>query len=179
MDYRSKVHGGPGRVDSRSKSRGGSGRVDTRSICNGGDGRDVSDYQRRYYSIPENNKHRREYLRQWREAHPEQALEGQRRWREAHPERARELSATYTQTRRARKAEAFVEVVESGVVFALGDGFCGLCVQPIDLTLRWPHPESFSIEHITPLSKGGEHSYVNTQSAHLVCNMRKHDKVAA
>jgi 5-methylcytosine-specific restriction endonuclease McrA len=32
---------------------------------------------------------------------------------------------------------------------------CGLCAQPINLALRWPHPQSGSVDHITPRSLGG------------------------
>lgn len=34
-----------------------------------------------------------------------------------------------------------------------------------------------SIDHIQPLSKGGRHSYINTQLAHLHCNLVKKDRV--
>ena len=34
-------------------------------------------------------------------------------------------------------------------------------------------PLSLSVDHVIPLSKGWEHSYSNTQPAHLVCNLKK------
>ena len=55
---------------------------------------------------------------------------------------------------------------------------CGLCGQPVDLTLAYPHPLSRSVDHIVPLSRGGEHEASNCQLAHLRCNLSKGAKVA-
>lgn len=32
---------------------------------------------------------------------------------------------------------------------------CHLCQQPIDLTLKYPHPMSYEVDHLWPVSKGG------------------------
>lgn len=54
------------------------------------------------------------------------------------------------------------------------DGWvCGLCREPVDRSLSWPEPLSASLDHILPLSKGGEHTLDNVQCAHLVCNLQK------
>lgn len=50
---------------------------------------------------------------------------------------------------------------------------CRGCGHPVDLTLTWPHPQSKSIDHTHPLSKGGTHSLANTQLMHLQCNAHK------
>tara|TARA_Y100001958_G_scaffold138805_1_gene112264 strand:+ start:735 stop:1565 length:831 start_codon:yes stop_codon:yes gene_type:complete len=44
-------------------------------------------------------------------------------------------------------------------------------MEPIDRTLRYPEPLSASLDHIVPLSKGGENSAENFQASHLVCNI--------
>jgi 5-methylcytosine-specific restriction endonuclease McrA len=55
------------------------------------------------------------------------------------------------------------------------DGYrCGLCGGKIDRRTKWPHPRSASLDHIKPISEGGEHSRVNVQCAHLGCNSKKH-----
>jgi len=49
---------------------------------------------------------------------------------------------------------------------------CGIC----DLQIAAEYDDRRympSLDHIVPLSKGGEHSYANTQPAHLLCNIRK------
>ena len=43
---------------------------------------------------------------------------------------------------------------------------CGICGGDIDYTLRTPHPDSFEVDHIVPLSKGGTDELANKQAAH-------------
>lgn len=51
---------------------------------------------------------------------------------------------------------------------------CWLCAGMIDLTLRHPHPQSYSADHVLPKSLFGEGQ---TKPAHLVCNQMKGTKV--
>ena len=74
---------------------------------------------------------------------------------------------------RARKWSAFVEQVEPSRVLERDGWICQLCMEPIDMTVAWPDPLSPSIDHVVPLSKGGDHSYANCQAAHLGCNCAK------
>jgi 5-methylcytosine-specific restriction endonuclease McrA len=51
------------------------------------------------------------------------------------------------------------------------DGWrCGICREPIDRTIKWPHPMSASVDHVTPLALGGRHLRANVRIAHLSCN---------
>ena len=60
---------------------------------------------------------------------------------------------------------------------------CALCGKPIDYSLgmvttpdgkRRPHPMSFVVDEIVPVSKGGSPiDMENTQAAHWICNARK------
>ncbi len=55
---------------------------------------------------------------------------------------------------------------------------CGICGQPVDKTLKPPHPLSPVIDHIIPISKGGHPSDLkNLQLAHWQCNRAKSDKL--
>jgi hypothetical protein len=49
---------------------------------------------------------------------------------------------------------------------------CWLCAQPIDYTLDWPDPQSFSVDHAKPLSTHPPlaEDPGNLRSAHLSCN---------
>lgn len=83
------------------------------------------------------------------------------------------------QARRARKKGVTVEPVSIARV-AERDGFmCGICETRVDMHLAYPDPFSQSLDHVLPLSKGGEHSYANTQLAHLRCNVSKGNRVLA
>lgn len=56
---------------------------------------------------------------------------------------------------------------------------CGICGKTVDKRLRFPHPLSATIDHIIPVSKGGDPSDIeNLQLAHWTCNRQKSDKLA-
>lgn len=74
----------------------------------------------------------------------------------------------YTKRRRARKASAFVEDVLTDVVVATHGRWCYLCESPIVGELQ--------VDHVEPLSRGGEHSYDNTRPTHPHCNLSKKDR---
>lgn len=50
---------------------------------------------------------------------------------------------------------------------------CGLCCRAVDMQLRWPHPDSPSIDHVLPLVHGGNDTRANVQLAHFGCNSGK------
>lgn len=57
------------------------------------------------------------------------------------------------------------------------DGFrCGLCHRRVDLTTPAPQPRSPSIDHVVPLSRGGDDTRANVQLAHRACNVRKNNR---
>lgn len=47
---------------------------------------------------------------------------------------------------------------------------CALCGQPIDLSIRYPHPEAFTVDHITPTSHGGNDHIDGLRPSHAACN---------
>jgi gp95 len=53
---------------------------------------------------------------------------------------------------------------------------CAICGQPIDYTLKWPHPDCYVVDHITPIDKGGPDTLPNKQAAHHRCNREKSNK---
>ena len=54
---------------------------------------------------------------------------------------------------------------------------CGICGLPINLSLPYPHPWSLTIDHVTPIAKGGVTREDNLQPAHFKCNRRKGEKL--
>ena len=68
---------------------------------------------------------------------------------------------------------------------ARGD-VCGICGKPIDYSLgmitdpktgkRRPHPMSFVVDEVVPVSKGGSpYDINNCRAAHWICNARRGD----
>lgn len=58
-------------------------------------------------------------------------------------------------------------------IFERDEYVCGICSLPVDRAAKAPDPDSPSLDHIIPLSKGGDHSEANTQCSHLRCNVLK------
>lgn len=98
-------------------------------------------------------------------------------WRARHPEQAAD-SAKRGSARRRAAAAASIEKVSRKAVFERDGWTCQICHDPVDRDAAWPDPKSPSLDHIHPLSKGGDHTYANTQLACLRCNIRKSDRIA-
>jgi 5-methylcytosine-specific restriction endonuclease McrA len=79
---------------------------------------------------------------------------------------------------RLASADLYVDDIDREQVFARDNGICGICRQPIDPTIPPHHADSFTIDHIQPLSRGGEHSYANVRAAHLRCNVSEANRLA-
>lgn len=96
---------------------------------------------------------------EWYQANPD----WRREWRAANPEKV----ARYQRTRRARKSGAkVVEPVDLLRVYERDQGVCHICKRHVDRI-------DASIDHLVPLSVGGDHSYANVSLAHLRCNQRR------
>jgi 5-methylcytosine-specific restriction endonuclease McrA len=74
--------------------------------------------------------------------------------------------AIAAQRRRALLRDAFVEDVDPAVLYERDCGKCGICGDPVSGQLM-------HVDHVVPLTRGGEHSYANTRPAHPVCNIWK------
>lgn len=94
-------------------------------------------------------------------------------WRAANTDRSRDNR----KRRRARERGARVEDFSSVQVYERDNWICGLCSAPIPRDAVWPDLLSPSVDHIVPLSRGGEHSMANVQASHLSCNSRKQASV--
>lgn len=73
--------------------------------------------------------------------------------------------------RRARIAGS--QRIKSIEIYERDAWLCGICGGPVDASRKQPDPLSASIDHIVPIIRGGEHSRLNVQCAHLGCNSRK------
>lgn len=80
-----------------------------------------------------------------------------------------EMRRSYENARRARKSGNFVENVDLATLWERDGGICHICKQPAE---RW----NWHMDHVVPISRGGEHSYANTAVSHPGCNLRKGDR---
>ena len=101
----------------------------------------------------------REILRQERRSDPRHKRATQR--------------ANFDKWRARQMGVAFIERVELSVLGQRDQWVCGICHAPVDPTLRGTTDQAASIDHVTPLIRGGDHSYANTQISHLGCNRKK------
>lgn len=67
---------------------------------------------------------------------------------------------------RARRCGVSWDMIDLRAVYARDGGNCGICGQPVSL-------ETFTIDHIVPISRGGPHLFQNMQIAHHACNSLK------
>jgi len=118
----------------------------------------------------ENEARVKEQIRQWHEDHKESVNIYKRNWELNNRDKIRPMKRKSEQSRRARKLNQFVEIVDPLIVYARDNGVCQLCWDPVGV--------DFHIDHILPLSKGGEHSYKNTQLTHPQCNLSKGSRVS-
>lgn len=82
--------------------------------------------------------------------------------------------ATARQRRKAKQRGVTVESVNPLTVLTRDGWRCQLCGNPTPKRLRGTYePNAPEVDHIVPLSKGGEHSYRNTQCACRKCNLAK------
>lgn len=56
---------------------------------------------------------------------------------------------------------------------------CGICGDLVDLELSFPDVMSASIDHVIPLSRGGDDTKANVQLAHFGCNCAKGARMTA
>ena len=119
---------------------------------------DNPDYWRQDHIV----KNKRAYYKQYCIDNPDIVAEYSSKYRKLHTAQY----AEYAAVRRARKLNQFIEYVSRAIVWERNDGICGICSEAVD-------PTNWHLDHIQPLSKGGLHSYENTQVSHPLCNIKK------
>lgn len=90
-------------------------------------------------------------------------------WKRAHPESVR----VHCHRRRALQWGATFEAFLTSEIAKRDGWICGICGQPIDRKVKFPDPMYRSIDHVQPLSKGGEHTRANVRITHMICNVRR------
>ena len=87
--------------------------------------------------------------------------------------------ATRAQDQRRRahiRANGSVESYSADEIGERDNWLCGICQDaslPVDPARRRPDPLAPSVDHITPISRGGTHTRSNAQISHWFCNQEK------
>lgn len=111
----------------------------------------------------ENNQESIEASRKkFKDANRESINEANKIYKQEHPDRYRD----YCENRRARIKDQFIEDVKRIDVFERDEGICHICGAIVD-------DNDWHLDHIMPLSNGGEHSYDNVAVSHPKCNLQK------
>ena len=136
------------------------------------------------------------YDKAYHEANAERILARNKAYHEANAERIAARKKAYHAERLATDAEyrarrkavhtrrrrllanAKSEPYLRDEIFARDGWVCGICDEPIDPQVQWPDPACATIDHIVPLSRGGDDTPANVQAAHGSCNYGKCDRVA-
>lgn len=79
--------------------------------------------------------------------------------------------------RRAHEAGVMMAPIDELRIYQRDGFICQLCMEPVDVTLPTQHKWAATIDHITPISKGGPDTPANVQLAHRGCNSRKGNRV--
>jgi len=75
--------------------------------------------------------------------------------------------------RRARMRNAYIEQVDPSVVAKRDKYKCHICRKRVNMQLEYNDKYSATMDHLIPLSLGGDHTYANMRLAHRTCNSSK------
>lgn len=106
----------------------------------------------------------------------EHSREYSRLYMNANYERFKDRVLVASYRRRMKFKKKFVEDVSLAALYERDKGRCGICrkrVPPLKSIRGKRDPKMASIDHMVPISQGGEHSYANTRLTHYRCNISR------
>lgn len=132
----------------------------------------LKNYQKKYQRPhPEKRKaYCKAYDKAYQLANAEKIKSRQKAYHLAHPEKRK----IRRRKQRALRRNVYHEPYTGNYIFERDGWVCQICGQKINKRLKYPNPRAGSIDHIVPLSKGGDDSPINVQASHLRCNVGKH-----
>jgi 5-methylcytosine-specific restriction endonuclease McrA len=94
------------------------------------------------------------------------------RYRTEMDRRKRVSSNTARHERRARE-EARIDRFDPLDIYKRDGWMCQICGSEVNRDVLYPDAWSATLDHVVPLSRGGDHTRENTVLAHLRCNLVK------
>lgn len=140
---------------------------------------DKMDRQRKAWLIKNGEKHK-EYMAAWHQDNKDRVKARHAEWRSKHPDyhsnwkkiNAEKVRA-YTRNRRVKMKGVLQEPYTLTEIAIRDNWICGICEELVDELLGGHNPKRASVDHIIPISKGGNDTKLNVQIAHFDCNLRK------
>lgn len=135
---------------------------------------------RAYRARPGNRDKAKAVSKAWREANPERFKAGLKAWREANLDREREMKRTYREAnrdairalnnrRKARERNVAINDLTPSQWVQIIASYGGRCVYCGET------PDRLTMDHVIPISKGGNHTASNVVPACGPCNYAKSD----
>lgn len=87
----------------------------------------------------------------------------------------REMKRRARRVRRARERGAMSEPYTLAEIATRDKFKCGICRLRVLMSKAVPHPKAPTIDHILPLSRGGDDLKANVRLAHFICNSIRGD----
>jgi endogenous inhibitor of DNA gyrase (YacG/DUF329 family) len=83
------------------------------------------------------------------------------------------LSRKQSYEKRAKKHGVKIVDFDPNEIFIRDNWICHVCKKKVDNETSWPSPDYPTLDHIKPMSLGGDHSPENVACCHLSCNISK------
>lgn len=93
------------------------------------------------------------------------------------PEKRRASAGVSTRKRRALRLAVASEPYTIDLIAERDEFTCHLCGVGVDMGLYWPDRYSPSVDHVVPLSRGGDDTLANVKLSHLTCNLSKGNRL--
>jgi 5-methylcytosine-specific restriction endonuclease McrA len=140
----------------------------------------VKERKKRYYR--ENKEKVRAGIKRWESQNRDKVLQYQRQWHANNKDKSRANSLRMAHKRNAIKRKSKSEPYTEKQVINLYGINCYLCKKEIDfIAPRTPRLEGWHfglhIDHVVPISRGGEDVISNVRPVHAICNLKKASKV--
>jgi len=121
---------------------------------------EIKNYAKNYY-LENRDKHRQNNIN----------------WIKNNPDKSKRIHADVMQRRRARLKGVKSDNYNRLDIYKKYGGFCIICNENIDLAIKHPNKQCFTIHHLMPISVGGDNTESNVAPAHFICNVMAGNKV--